>query len=71
MKKTRLLLEFLKNRRSRKGDMGIWMWVIIGLIISLVLSGSVLALGGDFMEALTSGAGLASVLSDLTGGLSG
>lgn len=71
MRSAELILESLKNISARKGNTGIYMWVIIGLIISLVLSGSVLALGGDFMQALTSGAGLASILSDLTGGLSG
>lgn len=47
------------------------MWVIIGLILSLFLTGSIVALGGDFMTALTSGAGMTSLLSDLTGGSAG
>lgn len=67
----KLILEAARNRQKRKGEMGIWMWVVIGLILSVVLTGSVVALGGDFMEALTSGAGMVSILSDLTGGMAG
>jgi hypothetical protein len=64
-------IQAFKNTKNRKGEMGIWMWVIIGMILSLVLTGSVVALGGDFMQALTSGAGMVSILSDLTGGMAG
>jgi hypothetical protein len=65
------LIQAAKNQRSRKGDTSVFMWVIIGLILSLFLTGSIVALGGDFMTALTSGAGMTSLLSDLTGGSAG
>ncbi|MFB6115196.1 MAG: hypothetical protein ABEK04_02805 [Candidatus Nanohalobium sp.] len=56
---------------GRSKGISMKMWLIIALILSLFVTGSVLALAGQFMEALMSGAGIMSILSDLTGGLAG
>jgi len=66
----RTLAEAFRIQRERKG-ISMKMWMIIALILSLFVAGSIVGLATDFMNALMSGGGILSILSDLTGGMAG